>query len=173
MHFTEDDATELTKEIMTLFNGCFVVNESGVVTHHFDDLILEREEARKKILQLIRKKLKLTRSYKIISAIKSPVHGNIEIEQENFVEAPRDLHYGIRLIFGEIQSETEEEYNIKLLTAKEIRFFLKNFKSILKSCKHTDEKTWKKVYMGIGEDGERWYHYICPCNILQDVEIRR
>jgi hypothetical protein len=157
--YTEADASELTKDIELVIDTFFDVDGDSL------------KKAKNEILQLIRKKLKLTRSYKIISAIKSHIHVELAVEQEDFVENTLNFHHGFRLLFGEIQDEDDEIHNIKFLTAKEIRFLQRIFKSILRSCDHVEKKQWKKVNMGIGEHGEKWYHYICPCNIVQDVEI--
>lgn len=171
MSYTEEDASELTKEIMTLFDGLIIADESGTILDRFDSGILTRKEYNNKILQLIRKKLKLTRTYKTLYSVNSEVHNGIDIQEEHFVESHNNPHKGIRLIFGDIQSEQEEFYNIKLFTAEDIRVLQSAFTDFMKSCKHETRKDWKKVDMGLDESGEiRWYHYICLCGILQKVE---
>lgn len=166
MSYSEDDASELTDEIISVINDDISIGE--------DKELREWEvlnKVKRKILELIRKKLKLTRSYKTIAGITSSIHGDLQVEQEDYVEISTNYHHGFRLLFGEVQTEDDEKYNIKLLPAKEIRFLLDQFNSILLDCDHVEKKQWTKEDMGIGEDGERWYHYVCPCGILQDVEI--
>lgn len=165
MSYIEDDATELMKDIYDVLDQHTELDKSFKFNHN------NYTTAQKKILQLIRKKLKLTRTYHTFHKIKSPTYGKIEIETEEFVEDQAYIHTGYRLIFGEVQSEDDEKSNIKFLTGKEIREIARVFAHILKNCNHQEKSDWIKVDMGIGEDGEHWYHYICNCGILQDVEI--
>lgn len=166
MSYNEQDASELTDEIISIINDDISIGE--------DEELREWEvldKVKKKILQLIRKKLKLTRTYKTLYSVNSEIHGGIDIQEEHFVESHDNPHKGIRIIFGDIQSESEEFYNIKLFTAEDIRVLQSAFTDFMKSCKHEIRKDWKRVDMGEDESGEfRWIHSICSCGILQKVE---
>ncbi len=164
MGYTEEDASELKKEILQ------IISDHTDINHPFM-YDVKRSIVENEILQSIRKKLKLTRSYHIVHGINSPIHGELVIQSEEFVENNCPSHTGYRLLFGMVESEDDEKSNVKFLTGKEIRMIAEIFSHILKNCTHKKKDRWLKVDMDIDDTGDRWYHYICKCGILQDVEI--